>query len=484
LARNVLFITADQWRGDCLSCLGHFVQTPNLDALAAKGVLFANHFANTAPCGPSRASIHTGVYQHRHGVTFNDVPLDGRLTNWALEARERRWDPVLFGYTDTVIDAPQGDVVLEGVLPGLEPIVKLGKSIRSPAAWMDWLRGKGYPIPDPPLDLYMKTRESARGDTPAPLEVPAELHDTWFMVDQVIDYVAGRSDWCVHLSLLRPHPPWRAPEPYNGLYPPNDLPAPRRASDPEQEAAQHPFVAQAVNREYMRQSRDDGRLREWQSGYFGLMTEVDHNLGRLFDALKRSGAWDDTLIVFTSDHGEQIGDHWLIGKLGYFDESFRVPLIVHNPAPEADAYRGTRVDAFTEGVDIMPTLLEWLDIDVPDQCQGASMLPATSDGDLGERWRTEVHWQYDFSPRHVDATPPLGLAAEQCKLTVVRGAEHKYVEFPTLPPAFYDLANDPDESTNLAADPAYGAQVEEAAGRLANWYGATTRVAPGVLERL
>ena len=89
MASNLLFITADQWRGDSLSCLGHFVQTPNLDALAGEGVLFTNHFANSAPCGPSRASIHTSLYQYRHGVTFNDVPLDSRYTNWALEARGR-----------------------------------------------------------------------------------------------------------------------------------------------------------------------------------------------------------------------------------------------------------------------------------------------------------------------------------------------------------------------------------------------------------
>ena len=95
--------------------------------------------------------------------------------------------------------------------------------------------------------------------------------------------------------------------------------------------------------------RDDDRLRRMQSGYFGLMTEVDNNLGRLFDALKSSGAWRDTLIVFTSDHGEQIGDHWLMGKGGYFDESFAVPLIVRNPSKEADAHRGKRVDLFTGG---------------------------------------------------------------------------------------------------------------------------------------
>ena len=471
MVRNLLFITADQWRGDCLSCLGHFVQTPNLDALAAEGVLFTRHFANTAPCGPSRASIHTGLYQHKHGVTFNGVPLDTRHTNWALEARTAGLDPVLFGYTDTAFDPAQRAPGQEdGVLPGLRPIVQLGKSIWEPTAWVEWLKTRGYPIPAFQLELYTKPKDSSlgngRGKIAPPLRVPAELHDTWFMVDQVIDYVRDRSPWCVHLSLLRPHPPWTAPEPYNRLYPPDELPTPKRSADPADEAAEHPFVAHAMDRKYMRLSRDDDR-RRMQSGYFGLMTEVDNNLGRLYDALKSSGAWRDTLIVFTSDHGEQIGDHWLMGKGGYFDESFAVPLIVRNPSKEADAHRGKRVDLFTEGVDIMPTLLDWLDLDVPRQCDGASLLPATTNVDLGPVWRTEARWEYDFGSAHFGARESLGLASHECKLAVLRDTNSKYVHFDGLPSVFFDLGNDPAESKNLAEDPGYRRRVEAAAEKLA-----------------
>ena len=471
MAKNVLFITADQWRGECLSCLGHFVQTPNLDALASEGVLFARHFANTAPCGPSRASIHTGLYQHKHGVSFNGVPLDARHTNWALEARNAGLDPVLFGYTDTVSEAHE-----DGELPGLRPVVRLGKAIREPTAWVDWLVGKGYPIPSSQVELYTKTKkpssEDRRGDVVPPLEVPADLHDTWFMVDRVIDHIRDRSNWCVHLSLLRPHPPWVAPEPYNRLYPPQELPPPKRSANPGDEADQHPFLAHVLDRKYMRlsrddRSRDDRRLKSMQSNYFALMTEVDHNLGRLFQALKRSGAWHDTLIVFTSDHGEQLGDHWLIGKLGYFDESFAVPLIVFNPLPEAEPHRGKRVSRFTEGIDIMPTLLDWLDVDVPRQCDGASLLPATTNVDLGPVWRTEARWEYDFGSAHFGARESLGLASHECKLAVLRDTNSKYVHFDGLPSVFFDLGNDPAESKNLAEDPGYRRRVEAAAEKLA-----------------
>ncbi len=111
--RNVLFITLDQWRGDCLSALGHPVlETPTLDALAGRGVLFANHWANAAPCGPSRACLYTGTYQHRNRSILNGTPLDARFTNVALLAREAGYDPVLFGYTDSSVDprtVPAGD---------------------------------------------------------------------------------------------------------------------------------------------------------------------------------------------------------------------------------------------------------------------------------------------------------------------------------------------------------------------------------------
>ena len=103
--KNILFITADQWRGDCLSALDHpVVKTPNLDALAREGVFFARHFANTSPCSPSRATLHTGLYQHNHRVAMNGTPLDRRHTNWALEARKLGYDPALIGYTDQTAD--------------------------------------------------------------------------------------------------------------------------------------------------------------------------------------------------------------------------------------------------------------------------------------------------------------------------------------------------------------------------------------------
>ena len=124
---NVLLITADQWRGDSLSMLGHpCAKTPNLDALAADGVCFTRHYGQTAPCGPARASLYTGLYMMNHRVVVNGTPLDQRHTNVALEARRAGYEPTLFGYTDQSVDprtVPTGDARLlsyQGVLPGFQ----------------------------------------------------------------------------------------------------------------------------------------------------------------------------------------------------------------------------------------------------------------------------------------------------------------------------------------------------------------------------
>ena len=170
--KNILFITADQWRAECLSCLGHIVQTPNLDMLAKEGMLFSNHFANAVPCGPSRASLHTGMYLQNHRSGTNGTPLDSRHTNWAKEARKIGYSPALFGYTDTSNDprdyAPDHEYMrtYEGPLPGIDPIVPMSAD---GAAWARWLENLGYTVPEPTTLLYtqksdqkMTSRETNR----------------------------------------------------------------------------------------------------------------------------------------------------------------------------------------------------------------------------------------------------------------------------------------------------------------------------------
>ena len=161
MAGNVLFVTVDQWRGDCLSAAGHpLVETPTLDRVAASGTRFANHWANAAPCGPSRACLYTGTYLHHHRSVQNGTPLDDRLTNVARLARQAGYRPALFGYTDTSVDprtvtpADRRLWSYEGVLPGFDPVVVDPWDAGSPA-WGRWLADRGVDVPADPHDLYL-----------------------------------------------------------------------------------------------------------------------------------------------------------------------------------------------------------------------------------------------------------------------------------------------------------------------------------------
>lgn len=467
---NVLLITADQWRGDCLSSLGHpVVQTPHLDALAAEGVQFNNHFTNVVPCGPSRASLHTGLYLHNHRSGTNGTPLDRRFTNWAKELREVGYDPVLFGYTHTSMD-PRGLEADhhslrndEGILPGIRPIIDMGTLCPD---WRAYLSELGYELPEIDAATYsLKDPDVASADAPTPLAIAKEHTDTHFLVDQVLQYIGASSDaWCVHLSLRAPHPPWVAASPYHTQYPLDELPVSQRHQSVEQEAATHPWLSEHLANRRNRSHEDDGRHRKLQAGYYGLMSEVDDNMGRLIAALKERGDWENTIFIFTTDHGEQMGDHWMYGKAGYFDQSFHIPLIIHCPGVVP-----ATCNQFTEHVDIFPTLMELTGLSIPRQCDGHS-LASFLDGGSATDWRDAACYEYDF--RHSDAENVLGLDMEHACLNVIRDDRYKYVHFAELPELLFDLVEDPQEMNNIA--PENPTLIAKYARQLLSWRMKTT----------
>jgi arylsulfatase A-like enzyme len=469
LPGNVLYITVDQWRGDCLSAVGHpVVKTPNLDRLAADGVLFRRHYAQAAPCGPSRASLHTGAYLMNHRSVLNGTPLDARFTNVALEARAVGYDPVLFGYTDASPDprvlAPDDPRLLtyEGVLPGFRAVLDLPEHLEP---WGVWLREQGYDVPDDVREIYEPVSDAPG----APVRYAAEHTEAAFLTGEVLRYVDEQQaePWFVHAAYIRPHPPWVAPAPYHEMYDPDTVPPPVRHATFEEEGAAHPLLAGVVLIPGLRGPDDEAGLRQLRATYYGMMSEVDAQVGRLVDGLRERGMWDDTFVVLTSDHGEQMGDHWLTEKLGWFDQSYHVPLIVRDPRPESDTTRGRVIDdRFTENVDVMPTILEWIGVDAPVQCDGASLLELLH-GDEPEEWRTAVHWEWDFRDPTGRLTQDMfGIGIDECSLAVLRDERGKYVHFTGMAPLFYDLERDPDELVNRATDPAYSATVLDYAQRL------------------
>jgi len=469
---NVLLITADQWRADGLGAAGsRFVRTPNLDSLARRGTLFRRHYASAAPCSPARACLYTGLYQMTNRVVRNGTPLDARHDTIARIARRGGYDPTLFGYTDQSIDprTTAGDdpwlATYEGVLPGFTVRVRLPEDN---GPWFSWLRRRGVATPADPWDIYRPAGEPAERPTSAPARYGPDDTEAAFLVEAFLDWLgeqrAGRP-WFAHLSLLRPHPPFVVPEPYNTMFDPADGPPFRRLPSAAASAAVHPLVAywhEITRRTHFVIGAGDGRVADWDEAdfrtiralYYGMIAEIDAQIGRLLAGLAVAGAAGDTVVVVTADHGEMMGDHWTLGKFGFNEGAYHVPLIVADPRRPAG--HGRVVDAFSEAVDVLPTIADLAGLAVPGHLDGHSLTPFLDGAAVPADWRRAAHFEYDF--REVasgHATAHFGLPIDQCSLAVVRGERFKYVHFAGLPPLLFDLAEDPSETVDLAADPAY-----------------------------
>ncbi|MEO0682632.1 MAG: sulfatase-like hydrolase/transferase, partial [Pseudomonadota bacterium] len=302
---NLLLITADQLRADVLfGPLGAMIPTPGFDRLRARGVSFANHVTVTAPCGPARASLLTGLYASNHGAIRNGTPLRRGTDNLALQLRRAGREPLLFGYTDAAPDpegmAPQDPDLTsyEHVLPGFREIVEM--RFETPFTWLAALAARGYDLPRPQpqrlAELFAPQAPAGRAphiDDPAFYR--AEDSDTAFLTDQFLHHMEARRDhpWTAHLTWIRPHPPLVAPAPWNAAAAPGDVPPPAG-----------PFADHAFTRAWFAErscfglwtgfngdcagiSTDDvARLR---AVYLGLAAEVDAHLGRLLDWLDATG---------------------------------------------------------------------------------------------------------------------------------------------------------------------------------------------------
>ena len=437
---NVLLVTLDQFRGDCLSVAGHpVVRTPNLDRLAGEGVRLARHYSQAAPCGPGRACLYTGTYQLTNRVVGNGTPLDFRFDNVARAARRAGYAPIVFGYTDQGVDPRTATgpddrrlSTYQGFPPGFDVGLDLPDEVD---AWRAWLERLGYDA-------------SGDGDTALATEPdrPTEHGVSAFLSDAVIAWLERQDDpWFAHVSYLRPHPPYAAAGHWSTAYHPDDLPA---ALAPPERAM--PYSGRLAAQ---RAPSDEGALRALQAQYLGMISDVDEQLGRVLDTVRALGMWDDTLVIVTSDHGEQLGDQATVDKGGPFESSYRIPGIVREPRhPES---HGAVVTAFTENVDVFPTICEAIGIEIPAQCDGMPLTPFLR-GEEPPWWRDAAHWEYDWRWEYIFRGPhpwPWDRRLESKHLTVLRTDSAAYVQYAEGEWRCFDLGADPGWSAEIT-DPA------------------------------
>lgn len=423
---NILLIVIDDTRWDAIGAAGNpIVRTPRLDRLAAEGVRFRQAFVTTSICMVSRASIFTGQYMSRHGITAFSVPIGP--TAWAetYPALLRR----------------------AGYYVGFVGKYGVGEPRASDFDFLRAYEGRHW-LSEPDGARIHVTEKNAR---------------------DALEFLRTRPSgrpFALSVSFFAAHAEDNAPEQYlpqdwsAPLYRNVTMPAPRHG-DPKYLAALPPFLQQPANEGRIRfgwRFNTPERYQAYLTRYYRLITEVDQAVGRLVDELDREGVAKDTLVAFIGDNGYFQADRGLADKWYPYEESIRVPLLVHDPRLPAGR-RGRARDEMALNIDIAPTLLAATGIAVPARMQGHDLAPLYL--------RPPVRgWRDEFFYEHPTVTSKDRIPASQA---VVR-RDWKYVVWPEFGfEQFFNLRDDPDELVNLAADPRHEATVRAFRQKLETW---------------
>ncbi len=484
----------DQLRADYLSCYGHpYLQTPTIDALAARGTRYTRAYVASPVCGPSRMSMYTGKSMRGHGVHWNDHPLSIAHHTLGDYVRPHGVRNALIGKTHVIPDKaglaragidPQSSIGTHLAKGGFEPYEHYDGLYPSPyhrgTSYQRYLSAQGYEGDNLWHEIANSGRDAQgrlldgwllqNNDKPA---VVAEEHsETAWTTNRALDFLdevsaSGESFVC-HLSYIKPHWPYMAPEPYFSEY--QDIPLQEAVRTTAERAHSHPLL-----RAYMRQPAAESFAHESCRravipSYCALIRQIDDHLQRVFQKLAATGLADSTMVILCADHGDYLGDHWMGEKDFYHDCAARIPLIIAPPAGASPAGDGVVSDQLVGGVDLLPTILDWLNLPSPAHLlEGQSLMAAAG--------REYVVSEYDHSMllvrKRLEAiaraadTLPQSLAANRSYMWF--DGRYKYIESPSLPPILFDVVDDPDECVDFAADPARQAVLRRCRDGLREW---------------
>jgi len=412
---NVIFIFADQLRSQALGCHGDKqARTPNLDRLASEGALFTNAISTWPVCSPFRGMLLTGRYPMSNGVVYNDYPIwDGQNT------------------IATVLKA-------QGYETGY-----IGKwHLNGKENWVPRERRQGF-------DYWVPVRGQILTDA-------LEGKQVWrpdVQTDQAVNYIKAKSDrpFCLFVSWNPPHDPYIAPEKYMRMFPAEKMELLPNTAEKELvriELAKHPIdpstEAGKKRAEWRKRIDSDDGVRRNMQGYYAATHGLDVCIGRIMKAVEQAGIADDTIFVFSSDHGDMLGSHRMSHKQEPFEESISIPFIVRYPRRIP---RGITTDALLSPVDIMPTLLGLADVSCPDSVEGLNLAGSA----MGKRSdRQDALLIMKMLP---GGNPWIINAATEWR--GVRTKTHTYARLQDGGPwILYDNRNDPCQMRNLVNDPA------------------------------
>lgn len=405
-----------------MSCAGHPVaRTPHLDELAARGTRFTNAYTPSPICVPARAAFATGRYSHDIRLWDNAMPYTGTPRGWghALQDKAIRVESIgKLHYRDagddTGFDAQHIPMhVHDGV--GM-----VWASIRAEEE-----------------RVYHK-HVRMMGDTVGPGESPYTRYDR-AVTDLTCDWLAGSADkadpWCLYVGLVAPHHPLVAPPAFYDLYPPDALPPDKL--HPRDGYKPHPWIEKMAFAMVGEEGwTDEAERRRAIAAYYGLTSYMDHNVGRIVAALRASGQYDNTTIIYSSDHGENLGVRGLWGKMNMYDESAAIPLIV-SPAPNTGLPPRATCGTTASLLDISETIIRHFGAELPGTRPGASLYDlATAKEDTERAVFSEYH--------------AVGAVSGAFML---RKGRWKLIEYVGFAPELFDLGADPEELTDLAQDP-------------------------------
>jgi arylsulfatase len=459
---NILLISADQMRRDALGAYSNrVIKTPNIDKLADNGIAFDNHFLQNPVCMPSRWTIFTGRYPRNHGVRDNGVEFDNNEQTIARVLRDsgyatgafgkmhltpalltvnddiEQWPEDRFGFTSWAItdDAKKG-AYLEYLKEKDEEIYRYVKRQGEEKVEEDLMSAA-----ERSFDVAPQIKENS---------IPPELHQSSWIADKTIDFIKQEDKpffaWC---SFVDPHHPFDPPEPYASMYDPEKIPAPLFNEDEMLEKPKHFYEMHTGyspgNEKYDFRTVTEEGWKVLRAKYYGMVSLIDYNIGRIVDALRESGKLDTTVIIVTSDHGELLGDHGLLFKGPFhYDCLIRVPLIVSAPQYIPS---GSRVRDITQHTDLFPTICSFAGVQAPNAVQGRSLGPLLN-GDYGNGYEYALteHYCGDW-----------GFNVKTIRSRNWRLTYYGSQTFGEL----YDLDNDPNEFKNLWDHPGYRSKREE-----------------------